>query len=97
MARKKFNKAYKLYTYDVWGNEEDGYEVNNVYATDRVIYLPSDPSDKDILDALRRAGEIRKGVRSNLVQIEGESGYTLYISYKHRPEMELRRSSEDDK
>lgn len=26
------NKKYKLYLYDVWGNNKDGYEVNNVHA-----------------------------------------------------------------
>lgn len=29
-------RKYRLYTYDVWGNEEDGYTVNDVYSTGNV-------------------------------------------------------------
>lgn len=29
-------RRYRLYTYDVWGNEEEGYEVNNVFSTGNV-------------------------------------------------------------
>lgn len=29
-------RRYRLYTYDVWGNETDGWEINNVFSTDNV-------------------------------------------------------------
>lgn len=28
---KKINTTWKLRTYDVWGNKQDGYEVNDVH------------------------------------------------------------------
>ena len=43
---------YTLYTYDVWGNARDGFEVNNRYHRADDIELPECPSDKDIRKAL---------------------------------------------
>lgn len=34
-------ETWRVCTYDVWGNEEEGYEVNDVYGG-RTIDLPTD-------------------------------------------------------
>jgi hypothetical protein len=43
-----------LWSYDVWGNEEDGWEVNDRCALDRDIDVPEffSMNEKAILDAI---------------------------------------------
>ena len=81
-------QTYREIGYDVWGNDKDGYEVNDVYKRGLVEIDP----DKDLVKEMRKAGLLRKGVRSSRVQIEGESDYTLYVTDARngRPEFELR-------
>ena len=43
---------WKVHTFDVWGNETDGFEVNGVF-TWGTITLPNDPTDEEILAALK--------------------------------------------
>ena len=38
--------------YDVWGNEEDGWEVNDVIRTDIVIELDDKNTGEDVIDEL---------------------------------------------
>lgn len=37
---------------DVWGNEEDGFEINDVYGLVGVLEVADDCTDQDIIDAL---------------------------------------------
>jgi len=80
--------TYRVYSYDVWGNERDGYDVNDVYRGDTVEINP----DKDIVSELRKAGLIKKGIRSKSIGNDGEPGYTWYVTDNRngRPEFELR-------
>jgi hypothetical protein len=41
--------AWKWVTYDVWGNSDDGWEVNAAYDTSVVYRLPQGVDDKTIL------------------------------------------------
>ena len=66
---------YRLYTYDLWGNARDGYDVNDVYRTGVVIELPDDASDYLIN---RRLGE--RGITW-----DGEPGYVLYGNSSRDP------------
>lgn len=88
--RSRDRVPYTLWTYDVWGNEKDGYTVNDRYKQGKV-YLPKDASSEEIIRALRKDGWIDKRLRRNLLEIEGERDYTIYITYKGRPEMELEK------
>lgn len=47
-------QTYTLWSYDVWGNEKDGWEVNDRCALDRNLELPSTNStdERAILDAV---------------------------------------------
>ncbi len=87
---------YRIQSLDVWGNAKEGYEVNQSFNTNRYVELPEHPDNDDIIKALQKAGEIKKGVRRNLFEVDGESAYTLYISYKGRPEMHLERVKEGE-
>lgn len=55
---KKINDAYAgdwtLWTYDVWGNEEDGFEVNDTYkVVDKLTIDIETITDEEILDLLK--------------------------------------------
>ena len=36
---------YDVFTYDVWGNEEDGYEVNDVYPFARGVEVKQEEAE----------------------------------------------------
>lgn len=55
--------------FDVWGNQKDGWEVNNM-CSEGNIELPENYSHKDILKALRDASFLKKGVGLNRVIVE---------------------------
>ena len=46
-----YNKYQLVDYFDVWGNEEDGYEVNNSSIESQVI-LPYDATIEDVISAL---------------------------------------------
>jgi len=70
------NNSYELWFYDVWGNEEGGFSVNDRHCVNRAFIVPTMPktynkgqpgqftdfvpSDKEILTALVSAGELRE-------------------------------------
>lgn len=72
-------QTYTLWSYDVWGNEEDGWEVNDRCALDRNLELPSTNStdEEGILS------EIRAGVHV---------GIDWVLSDKYRLELTDRRT-----
>jgi hypothetical protein len=41
--------AWRWISYDVWGNQEDGWDVNAAYPTSVVYRLPPEADDKTIL------------------------------------------------
>ncbi len=59
-------KTYNLHLYDVWGNADDGYEVNDVYPSHTSIELAEGFTDEDVKSALREAC----GCQTNRVTIE---------------------------
>lgn len=87
---------YALYTYDVWGNDEDGYEVNNVFGTDDVAHITEDLDDNDITLTLIKQGIVNENCKGKLVY-EGEFDYTLYASWINtgKPAFELRGVNHD--
>lgn len=48
---------YRLINYfDVWGNEEDGYEVNDLCVEETGIFIADDSTDQQVLNLLVRIG-----------------------------------------
>ena len=84
-------KQYKLYDYDVWGNEKDGYDVNNVWSTNEIYEISEKgmESDKQMIKELKKQGLIKKGIRFSSIDIDGDER-TIYLGYKGKPEFELR-------
>lgn len=60
---KKFK--YRLVDYfDVWGNEEDGFEVNNLcYLDDIKVEINEDSTHKNIIDILKEQNYLEKTVK----------------------------------
>jgi hypothetical protein len=84
---------YKAYTYELWGNARDGWEVNDVFYNS-TIDIPetiTDASDEKFYNYLKKIGFIPKNFKNALFSVDGESDYTLYFEYKNKPAFELRR------
>lgn len=81
---------YELIEYDVWGNEEDGWNVNQAFHAHQYYFVDTRWDDKILIQELKKQGLIKKGVKSNLIGIEGDD-YAIYFDYNGKPEFELRR------
>lgn len=91
-------KLYQVWTYDLWGNDEDGYEVNDRYKNEKV-FIPNRVLDGSDLDLCKYLAEqdvivLADSVKPEDIEITGESEYTLYFSYQGKPDFELERIEE---
>lgn len=80
-------KKYRIITLDVWGNEADGFEVNDLRDTGEVIEISKYDSDSDILDKLEVVGTFPVGkfvVQHDFEEIE------IFWRENERPEILLR-------
>jgi hypothetical protein len=84
-------KLYDVHDLDVWGNEEEGFEINDVYPSRGKIEIPTDAKDADIVRMLKDEGFLKDTVKFSDVEIEGDE-YELYIrdSKTSEPVFELR-------
>ena len=66
---------YKIIDYfDVWGNQEDGWEVNNLCSLEEeygIITITSDSTDDEIIDYLIRIGYLGDEAKGN-VRVYGD-------------------------
>ena len=72
---------YEIFDYDVWGNEEDGYEVNDVIPTGVIIY--TDASKASICEKLGLYAQYKIDVYY--------TADVIYIDYDGKPYCELRK------
>ena len=72
---------FELINYDVWGNSQDGFSVNNAYSTGIFINIEVFDTDKTILKKLKEVGFLKKTAKYNCFVIDGESEYSLYINH----------------
>jgi len=86
---------YQYISYDVWGNETDGYEVNQTFTTNQYVQLNEDMTDSEIIDSLISQDFARDTVNRDLIHIDGELGFSLYFEYDGKPEFELRAVSDN--
>lgn len=73
-------KTYKIYSLDVWGNNRDGYEVNDLCFSGLTIELSDNFTDKELIKAMKEVGFINTKCQFKSFQIDGEDS-TLYIQY----------------
>jgi hypothetical protein len=83
---------WSVYSYDVWGNADDGWEVNDSFYVGEVT-LADDASDADIITALKDAGILSKKAKVSNVDIDGDDDYiTLNDKRDGMPLLELRKN-----
>ena len=87
---------YNLYTYDLLGNDEDGFTVNDVHINTANIELDDCDleTDKTLFTALMRRELIRESVNPNNLDIDWQEDcngkFVIYINYDGKPACELR-------
>ena len=74
-------KKYEIFDYDVWGNDEEGYSVNDVIPTSIIIY--TDTSKSSICKKLGLDDPYKLDVYYN--------EDVIYIDYGYKPYCELRK------
>lgn len=66
-------KKYKIVTYDLLGNDEDGYEINDCFSTETIELDPQNMSDFQII-------QMMDFINPKDVEITSNSDiYTLYF------------------
>lgn len=67
---------YKLIDYyDVLGNEEDGYEVNNLSTCVTGIEIADDTTDADIINYLKSINFLSENATTETVELDGDDFY----------------------
>ena len=59
------SKKWTLWSLDVLGNEQEGYEVNDRYTLTRGMVIDDNASDQEILDMLMNCGYLIGGILLN--------------------------------
>jgi predicted RNA binding protein YcfA (HicA-like mRNA interferase family) len=65
------SKMWSIYSLDVWGNEEDGFEVNNRQRAGDIEILDG-ASDEDIIKTLKQEGFLKAKVKASQIHIDGD-------------------------
>lgn len=93
MSKKKPGDSWRVISYDVWGNAEDGWEVNQAFRTSFRAHFDDDADDETILAALVECGYIAAGFTTDDVEFEDSGGDSIYITAADdaRPICELQK------
>jgi hypothetical protein len=83
----------RVWKYDTWGNQKDGFEVNDRYEL-ATYNEPEKESifqakDADVIGFLKNEGHLAKGTHLSSFRIEGDGDRYLTIDYKNCPIMEI--------
>lgn len=76
---------YRLYTYDVWGNQNDGWEVNQIFKS--VWWIPSDIKDDE---EITKHVEDIMGVEIEIDQNCSDDNVIYFSTEQGEPVCELR-------
>jgi hypothetical protein len=74
---EKRSKTWRVYTLDVWGNEDDGFEVNDRSRAGTVV-IPTDATDEDIVRLLRANAFLDPRVKASDIDIDGDD-YSMTV------------------
>ena len=78
---------YELYLYDVWGNDEDGYVVNDV--------IPTGIKFDDYAPSKKRLCEILKLDDPYKMDADDTNDDVIFVDYEGKPYCELREVTEN--
>ena len=81
-----------IISYDVWGNDKDGYEINDSYVWESGAEFNLDwDSDHDIVKFLKSIGFLAKHVKVSDLEFDGDVDYvTITRSRDAYPLCEVR-------
>jgi len=65
---------------DIWGDEVDGFEVNNAFYTSYSLGVSEDCSDAKIIQGLIDIDYLSVDVTEDDVEIDGDPEHGLYIN-----------------
>ena len=87
---------YQICTYDLWGNEQDGYEVNDVYSqgSDFVFAESVVENDRELVKNLKKMLNLKKGLKLSFFDVDGEGNEIIYVNYRGMPICEMRMVEE---
>ena len=72
---------YEIFDYDVWGNKEDGYNVNDVIPTG--VFIFTDTSKSSLCKKLKLDDPYKLDVFTH--------DNVIYVDYEGKPYCELRK------
>jgi hypothetical protein len=74
---------YQLVDYfDVWGNEEDGYEVNNLSRLDIYIYITDEATKEDIIKELIVCDYLKPNASLENIEVEWNDEFFIELFQK---------------
>lgn len=76
---------YKLYTYDLWGNEEEGFIINDYYSQSIHVDIESDMTDEQIISLLNFTNP-----ESIMIDEIGYPETIYFVTHNQKPVCELR-------
>ena len=96
MEKKTQVRVYQVWTYDVWGNAKEGYEVNDRSSAGEVIIrckreVFNEGTEHEFARYNPTDLQLSRAIGGRGLSWDGESDYTLYAERKSdgRPECEL--------
>lgn len=85
-------EQWDVYNYDVWGNEDDGFDVNDVFRWGSVI-LPENPTLAQVIENLKRVGFLSDEATVESIREDGDDD-VIYLddASNNYPLCQLRRT-----
>jgi hypothetical protein len=81
---------YRIISLDVWGNAEDGWEVNAAYNTSHIVEIADESDAASVVDALIDYGYLSEKTRSAGIEWTGEDCIQV-VSCDGMPLCDLRK------
>lgn len=76
--RKEVGEKWEVWSIDCWGNARDGYDMND-RSECGYIMLPKEFSDRQVLEALKEYGYLKKTLKMSSIEIDGDDTI-MYIN-----------------
>lgn len=76
--------------YDVWGNSEEGFEVNNLMRFDNYIDIAENASDDDIIQGLINKGYLTEN-RDYTVYADDDTFMEIFLTENYYPVCALQK------
>lgn len=73
------------YSYDVWGNKKDGFEVNDTFCISNELFISADVMEFDdkLIRHMKKIFNIKRNVRIGSIAVSGDD---KMITFDYSPE-----------